>query len=136
MDEFEDIGGEWTAEWRTLYVHTQGWLDGRDIKQALYETKRAALIADDQGTKAAIQQLDSAVKRLESQVIKQQTRLAGLQKEVGYLVADLVQARADANNTPDWVLEQERINELLAESDIGFDRLAQFYGLDRHRQRP
>ena len=84
---------------------------------------------------AAIQQLDSAVKRLEAQVIKQQTRLAGLQKEVGYLVADLVQARADANNTPDWVLEQERINELLAESDIGFDRLAQFYGLDRHRKR-
>ena len=131
IDEFEDIGGEWTAAWRRLSVLTKGWLDGRDINHALWEVKRAALVADDQGTKGAVQQLDKAVKRLESEVIKHQRRLIEIQKEVGYLVADVVQSRADAPNTPGWVLEQDRINELLAESDIGLDRVAQFYGLDR-----
>lgn len=138
IDDYGDLGAAWTAEWRRLHVATDGWLDGRNVKQAMYNVKKAALIADELQTKHNVQQLDQAVKRLEREVLLHVKRLAELQKEVGYYVAAIVRHRALNAETPDpkpgWQLEQERIAELQAQAEIGLDRTAALYGLDRHRR--
>ena len=88
------MGGEWEQAWRDLKVQMEGWIDGRDISRNLYAVHRAAKIADQATDRAVLLELDRCVKQLERAVLNHASRLVQLQREVGYFVAAVTQARA------------------------------------------
>lgn len=134
----DDIGGEWTAEWRHLHVESQGWADGRDLRQAMGDVRQAALTVDRDVNKGNLWKLQQAVQRLEKQSADYIHRLTKLHEQIGYLVAAVVQTRAlnpDLDDTTDWERHQEQTRQLLDQSELGLDRLAAFYGVDGKARR-
>ena len=137
MNDHEDMGGEWTAEWRHLHLESTGWLDGRDVKLPLGQVRTAALRADKDLTKPNLYLLQQAVQNLEKALVNHQARILRLQKEVGWLVAAVVQTRAlnpDLPNTSRVERERQATEELLDESELGLDRVARFYGLGKPKR--
>lgn len=129
----DDIGGEWTAEWRHLHVEQQGWADGRDLRLALGTLREAALTVDRDLNKGNLWKLQQAAERLERESQRYIHRLTKLHEQIGYLVAAVVQTRAlnpDLDDKSDWERHQEQTEQLLAASELGIDRLAAFYGVN------
>ncbi len=135
MEDFTDTGGEWTQEWRHLKVELSGWIDPRYIRTSMGGVRKAAVQADQATTVGSLWQLQQAVTKLEKEVINHAVQLARFQKEVGYFVAAVAQARALHADKPDELTpyEQER-QEAAAQHDaaeLGLDRIAEFYGINR-----
>ena len=134
----DDIGGEWTAEWRHLHVEAAGWLDARDVRQAMGGVREAALRVDRDLNKGNLWQLQQACQRLERESARYRHRLTKLHEQIGYLVAAVVQTRAlnpDLDDRTDWGRHQQQTEKLLAESELGLDRLAAFYGVNGKAER-
>jgi hypothetical protein len=130
------MGGEWEQDWRHLKVMADAFIHGREVIYRLSALEHPAKAVDRALTDGGLMALDHAAKKLEQAVVIHARAVEELRREVGYLVAAVVQARvlkAGRPNDPSPEEEYERETErLLAASDIGLDRVAKLYGLD-HR---
>ena len=137
VNDYGDLGGDWTADWRHLKVEMSPWIDGRQITFRLGMVHKAALAADKLETKANLMLLAQEVAKLEREVETQVHLLTKLRKEVGLFTAAVHQARTLAADKPDPLspeeLERQKTEDLLRQSEIGLDRTARLYGLDRHK---
>lgn len=135
MSDLTDTGGEWTNDWRHLKVELSGWIDARYIRTGMVSVRRAAVQADQAATTGSLWALQQAVQKLEKEVERHAADLARFRKEVGYFVAAVVQARALQADKPDeltpYEQEQQETARLLDESELGLDRIAEFYGINR-----
>ena len=139
MNDHDDTGDEWTAGWRHLHVESKGWLDGREVSMRLGQVRQAALEADRALTKSSLWVLQQACQKLELEVERHRNRVNELHKEVGYLIAAIVETKALNPDLPsyqsDWEDQQDRVRRTVDASDIGLDRTARLYGLDRKPKR-
>jgi hypothetical protein len=129
------MGGEWEQIVRDLRVRALPWLQPRDMTYRLGRLERPAKSADALETRSNLLQLDRAVRELEKAARQYAHNLTEFQRHVADLIGAVHQARTLAEQRPDpispheeYELETER---LLAASDIGLDRVAKLYGLDR-----
>jgi YbbR domain-containing protein len=133
-DQYGEFG-VWTAEWRHLKIQSAGWIHGDQIWYRMVNLHRAAHAVDNVATKANLQLLDQALDQLEREIDQQVTRLRDLLDRVLDFAQKVEHERAAAASLPDpksaYDLEAERIANLVAQSEIGLDRLSVLYGLDR-----
>lgn len=126
---------EWENDWRRLSVDFRAWGRMTEVSQALFRLEKASKRADEFEDKHTLIDLDQAAKKLEKAVAQHLHQVIRFQREVGYLVAAVVQARVLMADQPDRKrpeqVEAEEREQLLAESELGVERLAEFYNLKR-----
>jgi hypothetical protein len=129
------MGGEWEQDWRHLKVMADAFIHGREVIYRLNALEHPAKAVDKAITDGGLMALDHAARKLERAVEIHAKEVDELRRYVGDLVAAVHQARvlkAGKPNDPSPEEEYHRqTDRLLAESDIGLDRVAKLYGLDR-----
>ena len=139
MNDYDELGDEWTEGWRHLHIESKGWLDGREVSLRLGQVRQAALEADRRLTKSSLWALQQACQKLELEVERHRHRVSELHKEVGYLIASIVQTKAMNPDLPsyysEWEEQHRKAEQQLDASEIGLDRVAKLYGLDRKPKR-
>jgi hypothetical protein len=136
IDEYSTT--PWVSDWRHLKVMADPWVQGTRLSQALYNVRAAAINADQHGDKG-LRDLDQTAKELERQVSNYIVQVAELQREVGYLVAAVTQARYLASqkgyqpNAADVELKERQERDHAA--DLGVDRLGALYGIPEPKER-
>jgi hypothetical protein len=138
MSITEDMmGGEWEQATRHLRVSAGPWIQPRDMTYHLGQLDRYAKRVDELETQGRLLELDQAIRKLEKAVRQYAHDLGRFEKQVGYYVAAVHQARTLAKGRPDpksaEEVEEERLADLLAQSDLGVDRLGALYGIPKPR---
>jgi hypothetical protein len=131
------MGGEWEQATRHLRVSAGPWIQPRDMTYYLGQLDKYAKRVDDLETQGRLIELDQGIKKLEKAVRQYAYDLARFEKQVADYVAAVHQARTLAKGRPDpksaEELEEERRAEVLAQSEIGLDRLGALYDIPKPR---
>jgi hypothetical protein len=131
------MGGEWEQATRHLRVSAGPWIQPRDMTFYLGQLDKHAKRVDELETQGRLIELDQAIRKLEKAVRIYASELARFEKQVNDYIAAVHQARTLAKGRPDpksaQELEEERRAEVLAQSEIGLDRLGALYGIPKPR---
>ena len=131
------MGGEWEQHTRHLRVSAGPWIHPRDITYHLGQLDKYAKRVDELETQGRLIELDQAIRRLEKAVRIYASELEKFEKQVHQYIAVVHQTRTLAKGRPDpkspQEIEEERTAELLAQAEIGLDRLGALYGIPKPR---
>jgi hypothetical protein len=132
------MGGEWEQLVRHLRVTAGPWIQPRDMTYRLYALDKPAKAADTFESRNTLDALDRATRELEKAVMTYAQELNRWRNEIADFVAVVHQARTLAaqkppERHPDDVA-QEQIENLLAQSEIGLDRLGALYDIPKPRK--
>jgi hypothetical protein len=131
------MGGEWEQLVRHLRVTAGPWIQPRDMTYRLHCLDKPAKAADTFESRNTLDALDRAIRELEKAVMTYARELERWRKEIDDFVAVVHQARTLAaqkppQRHPDEIAEEEMEN-LLAQSEIGLDRLGALYDIPKPR---
>ena len=122
------VGGDWTQEWRRIYIDTTGWIRGGDIPSRIHKLRTCSLAADNFPTEANLVELEKALRKLDLELKMFQRKLDHVRSMVAAFEAVVLRARDE------WTEPAPVDNGIPYEDDL-LERMSDLYGIPKPKPR-